>query len=472
MKKEAVVSGLVTIAVSAGVLLVSPKWALIIFVAFSVLTVLVQLLWKERVPHERTTEAVTVRGSFNPSNTQTQTANPSLTANPSINNSPTFNNAPVFAPQIVFAPPHQPAAPSVNIAPPKEDARHNLVFLGATFVQIAYFGPGFSKSTDGMHSFSEVAGTAGITMAPESRMIGLVARFRNEAIFGQDIKAIREARAHLKLFDKKGREIGTGFSAALWLAHSGDTFDLIPNGRGGSVLVCWGTRTKANVSWKSRVAAGRLHDNEIELSDGYPSRAEVTILDSVDHPLLQPITLDIIEEQGHLTVTPRLSPITHAPTQGSLDSALRIEWHPDEDEYVHKYPPGTTDNIHYRLKVVNMSDRYLTDVNVKLERLIPRTLDCVPCDLHIMNDNQGDPGDQNQKTFSLTPNGGYEFIDLLLQWPNGQAFWIWHTVSRQPREIPVQGYTVTILASAANAKDERKSFRLVRVGPIWNMVEI
>lgn len=164
-------------------------------------------------------------------------------------------------------------------------------------MKIAYYGPGFSSTTDGRHSFSEVLGTS------RGDMIGLVARFRNEAVFGQDIKAVRRARAHLKLFDKNSREIGTGFSAAVWLGHPDDTFDLVPNARGGSVLVCHGTKTKAKVSWKTRVAVDRLRDNEIELSDGYPSRAEVTIMDSNDRPLMEPIILEITKTNGELSVT-------------------------------------------------------------------------------------------------------------------------------------------------------------------------
>ena len=315
-----------------------------------------------------------------------------------------------------------------------------------------------------MHSFSEVAGLS------KGGMIGLVARFRNEAIYGEDIKPIRGARAHLKLFDKNNQEIGTGFSAALWMGHRDDTFDLIPNGPGGSVLVCWGSKTEARVSWKTRTGV-RLHDNEIELHDGYPTKADVTILDSKDRPLLPPITVEITKENGEITVIASPSLVPYVQTQERLGRALGIEWHPDEDEYVHKYPPGTTDNIHYRLKIVNVSDRYVTDVNVKLEKLIPRTLDCVPCDLLLMNDNADKPED-NLRTFPLTPNGGYRFIDLLLQWPNGTEFWILHTVPKQSRIVTAQGYTMTILASAANAKDERKSFRLVKAGPIWNMIEI
>lgn len=45
-----------------------------------------------------------------------------------------------------------------------------------------------------MHSFSEVEG------ASTGDMIGLVARFRNEAIYGQDVAPVRGVRAHLKLY--------------------------------------------------------------------------------------------------------------------------------------------------------------------------------------------------------------------------------------------------------------------------------
>ena len=45
-------------------------------------------------------------------------------------------------------------------------------------------------------------------------MVGLVARFRNEAIYGEDVEALKAVRAHLKLFDRNGKEIGIGVSSA------------------------------------------------------------------------------------------------------------------------------------------------------------------------------------------------------------------------------------------------------------------
>lgn len=141
--------------------------------------------------------------------------------------------------------------------------------------------------------------------ASNGDMIGLVARFRNEAIYGQDVAAARAVRAHLKLFDKNNDEIGSGYSSALWLGHRNDTFDLVPNGPAGSVLVCLGSKTKARVRWKTRASIDRLHDNDMELKDGYPSRAEVALLDSRDRLLLAPIVLEVTETAGELSVAPR-----------------------------------------------------------------------------------------------------------------------------------------------------------------------
>jgi hypothetical protein len=186
-----------------------------------------------------------------------------------------------------------------NGATPQKERKHNVVFLNAEFVKIAYSGPGYSDRTDGMHFFSEVEG------ASTGDMIGLVARFRNEAIYGQDVEAARTVRAHLKLFDRNGKEIGTGFSSAQWLGHPGDTFDLIPNGRGGSVLVCGGSKTRAYVRWKAHDLAGRLRDRNLVMSDGYPSRVEITLMDSNHRPLLKPIVLEITEAGGEFSVDAR-----------------------------------------------------------------------------------------------------------------------------------------------------------------------
>jgi len=190
-------------------------------------------------------------------------------------------------------------APS-NSAVPQKERKHNIVFLNAEVVKLAYSGPGYSDRTDGKHSFSELVGTS------TGDMVGLVARFRNDAIYGKDVAAVRGVRAHMKLYDRNGKEIGIGFSCAQWVGHPDDTFDLIPNGRGGSVIVCRGGKTtKPLVMWKAHDAAGRLRDRDQELHDGYPSRAEITLMDSNHRPLLQPVVLDITESAGGLSVSAR-----------------------------------------------------------------------------------------------------------------------------------------------------------------------
>jgi Caspase domain len=102
------------------------------------------------------------------------------------------------------------------------------------------------------------------------------------------------------------KEIGTGFSSAQWLGHPSDTFDLIPNGRSGSVLVCRGGKTtKPRVLWKTHDSTGRLRDRDLDLSDGYPSWAEIMLMDSSHRPLLRPIVLDVTESGGEFSVSAR-----------------------------------------------------------------------------------------------------------------------------------------------------------------------
>lgn len=52
-------------------------------------------------------------------------------------------------------------------------------------MKLAYSGPGYSERTDGKPSFSDMVGTS------TGSMVGLIARFRNEAMFGEDVAAER-----------------------------------------------------------------------------------------------------------------------------------------------------------------------------------------------------------------------------------------------------------------------------------------
>ena len=115
---------------------------------------------------------------------------------------------------------------------------------------------------------------------------------------------VRGVRAHLRLFDRNGKEIGAGFSGAQWLGHPDDTFDLMPNGRGGSVIVCRGGKTtKPRLMWKSTDASGRLRDRDLERNEGYPSRAEVTLIDSNHKPLLKSVVLEIADTRAGVSVS-------------------------------------------------------------------------------------------------------------------------------------------------------------------------
>ena len=93
------------------------------------------------------------------------------------------------------------------------------------------------------------------------------------------------------------------------MGHPSDTFPLIPNGVGGSVLVYWGSSdpkstVKAVVCWKTGDARVRLHDKDIHL-DEHPRKAEVTIMDYNHRPLLKPVILEIANTDGNLSVSAR-----------------------------------------------------------------------------------------------------------------------------------------------------------------------
>ena len=68
------------------------------------------------------------------------------------------------------------------------------------------------------------------------------------------------------------------------------------------IVFLGGKTTKPRVKWKVSDASGRLRDRDLELNDGYPSRAEITLMDSNHKPLLKPVVLEISEVSGELSV--------------------------------------------------------------------------------------------------------------------------------------------------------------------------
>jgi hypothetical protein len=70
------------------------------------------------------------------------------------------------------------------------------------------------------------------------------------------------------------------------------------------VLVFWaGKDSKPRVQWKSPDASGRMRDRDLELHDGYPSRVEITLMDSNHKPLTKPVVLEITEAGAGVSVS-------------------------------------------------------------------------------------------------------------------------------------------------------------------------
>jgi hypothetical protein len=153
--------------------------------------------------------------------------------------------------------------------------------------------------------------------------------------------------------------------------------------------------------------------------------------------------------------------------------ALDIVWKPGENTYRHEYflpPPGAPLNIQFRICVVNRSEtNKATNVRIRMEELSPPELPCVPCCLRLMNNIL--PQQEPIESFSLNP-GDHQFVDLLVQTPNGKEFWILHTVIPISVVVKAQPYTFKISATAENAPSKSRRFELVKDGTLWNMEAI
>lgn len=155
-------------------------------------------------------------------------------------------------------------------------------------------------------------------------------------------------------------------------------------------------------------------------------------------------------------------------TFGKRKPELDILWKPGEETYHFPYPlpPGQM-NLQYRLCVFNNTSSNLTNVRVTLDKLSPYALRVVPCSLRAMHDNEP----PYPTSFTLQPHGR-KFIDLMLQWPDGDKFWIFHTMTDvQSWVVPAQGYDMTIKVEADDTEPAEKSFRLEKNGSLWNLIE-
>jgi hypothetical protein len=198
---------------------------------------------------------------------------PTLTANPTISNAGHTAHA---------------AAPAIR---KPEKIETNIKFLGPKTINVSY------DEYEG-DSFNE-------TSSSNSQATGIVACFRNEAVYGKTVKPLHYVTAHLKLTDATGSEIGTGLSRACWLGHKGDMVDLVPGGASGCVIVLITNNKSIAVPWKERKPdwmGDSLIDQALELND-LPSKVEISLLDDGNQLLLAPIVLQISSVNGKLQAT-------------------------------------------------------------------------------------------------------------------------------------------------------------------------
>lgn len=164
------ISAAVTLIVSAvGWFIGGEKAAIVCLAAGVLIAAIVHFTMpKEKVPAKNGPS--NVESSFNP--TISQIANPTINVNVG----------------------HLP--PAATQAPNKREQNYpNIICLGARTVNISVDG-------NGAMSFHETR--------EETSLVGVVACFRNDPIFGKTVKSVYNAKAHLKLIDSCGAEIGIG----------------------------------------------------------------------------------------------------------------------------------------------------------------------------------------------------------------------------------------------------------------------
>lgn len=226
---------------------------------------------KKQEPEKPTT--VEVKDSFNPKFVQT--------ANPTTN---VYVNHPATLPA------------SAPVRAEKENrSKHNVKLLGAKTVNLKVYG---GTPTAGALGFQETNEAKGF-------YIGVVACFRNEPVYEKHVKSADDTKAHLKFLDANGAEIGVGVSRPCWLDSQDDTFDLVPGGKAGCVLVLLNINGEYSTPWKHREREWNgdlMRDEHFELQ-ALPHRIELSLLDDNDQLLLPAVTLEITSVNGVLQVT-------------------------------------------------------------------------------------------------------------------------------------------------------------------------
>jgi hypothetical protein len=170
-------------------------------------------------------------------------------------------------------------------APPKPEP--NIKFLGVRPVKVSFA----ANVPLQLCSFHEQA---------DGKIDCVVACFRNEAIYGKTVKPIYDARAHLKLFDASGAEIGNGIARSFWLGRTHDTIDLVPNGESGCVMLLLRDDGKISIPAKTRHTSSNGYDT---IGESYqdlrepPFRIEICLLGTEHQPLSAPLQVELTDEQ-------------------------------------------------------------------------------------------------------------------------------------------------------------------------------
>ncbi len=136
----------------------------------------------------------------------------------------------------------------------------------------------------------------------DGELVSILACFRNEAIFEKHIKPIHRARAHLKLFDNAGAEIGHGVSRAAWLGHADDLVNLIPGEEAQCVILLLQDDGKLTVPSKRRASSGQydtISDRFMDVEQP-PSAIEISLLDSDDQLVIPPVLAELAGEGNEL----------------------------------------------------------------------------------------------------------------------------------------------------------------------------
>lgn len=152
--------------------------------------------------------------------------------------------------------------------------------------------------------------------------------------------------------------------------------------------------------------------------------------------------------------------------------ALDLIWKPGERTYHYAYrvKDNPTVNIQYRICVVNVSKRTeVKAIKVRLEALDPHELTSVPCHFRLMNNLL--PHQEPIEEFSLNI-GERRFVDVMVQAPGWDKFWMLTTTTLVEETVPAQPYRFTVSVTSSNTPAITKNFAISKDTTYWAMKEV